>query len=78
MIHCYSVIKFTFSTLATASLALSLDATHFYVGRYASRLTHIKENHKFQKNGVAGFWPEDHSLGLQHTVLDAKANFNLK
>lgn len=50
----------------------------FVVGRYASRLTHIKENHKFQKDGVAGSWPEDESLGLQHIVLDAKANFNLK
>lgn len=46
--------------------------------QYASRLTHIKENHKFQKDGVAGSWPEDQSLGLRHTVLDAKANFNLK
>jgi hypothetical protein len=48
------------------------------VCRYASRLTHIKENHKFQKNGVAGSWPEDQSLGLQHTVLEAKHKFKLK
>ncbi|XP_024382618.1 probable galactinol--sucrose galactosyltransferase 2 isoform X2 [Physcomitrium patens] len=46
--------------------------------QYASRLTHIRENHKFQKDGVPGLWPEDQSLGLQHTVLDAKTNFNLK
>jgi raffinose synthase len=55
------------------------DATAVSQGtQYASRLTHIKENHKFQKDGVAGSWPEDQSLGLQHIVLDAKANFNLK
>ncbi|KAG0623571.1 hypothetical protein M758_3G184100 [Ceratodon purpureus] len=55
------------------------DATAVTQGtQYASRLTHIKENHKFQKDGVAGSWPEDQSLGLRHTVLEAKTNFNLK
>lgn len=55
-----------------------MSLTYEMFCRYASRLTHIKENHKFQKDGVANFWPEDQSLGLRHTVLEAKSNFDLK
>jgi hypothetical protein len=58
-------------------------STHFSHGvatcfRYASRLVHIKENHKFQKNGKDGSWPADPCDGLQHFVEVAKQNYNLK
>lgn len=45
---------------------------------FANRLTHIKENHKFQKDGKDGYRQEDPALGLRHIVTEAKKNHNLK
>lgn len=42
------------------------------------RLTHIKENCKFGKNGKEGEKQEDPTLGIQHTVDIAKNKYNLK
>lgn len=45
---------------------------------YANRLTHIKENHKFQKDGKEGHRVEDPSMGLRHVVMDIKEHHNIK
>lgn len=42
------------------------------------RLTHIKENHKFQKDGKEGEQQEDPTLGIQHVVRMAKEKHHLK
>jgi raffinose synthase len=60
-------------TMARASATAVTQGT-----QYASRLVHIKENHKFQKNGKDGSWPADPCDGLQHFVEVAKQNYNLK
>nr|XP_043640248.1 probable galactinol--sucrose galactosyltransferase 1 isoform X2 [Erigeron canadensis] len=45
---------------------------------YANRLTHIKENHKFQKDGKEGHRVEDPSMGLRHVVTDIKDQHRIK
>ncbi|KAL5737246.1 hypothetical protein ACOSP7_030007 [Xanthoceras sorbifolium] len=45
---------------------------------FANRLTDIKENHKFQKNGKEGHRVEDPALGLRHIVSDIKEKHDLK
>ncbi|WCJ32540.1 seed imbibition 1 [Euphorbia peplus] len=45
---------------------------------FANRLTHIKENYKFQKNGKEGQRVEDPSSGLGHIVTDIKEQHHLK
>lgn len=42
--------------------------------RFASRLTGIKENAKFQKNGLS----TEQVPGLKHVVEDAKEHHNVK
>ncbi|KAK4575511.1 hypothetical protein RGQ29_026463 [Quercus rubra] len=45
---------------------------------FANRLTHIKENHKFQKDGKEGHRVEDPALGLCHIVGEIKDQHALK
>jgi raffinose synthase len=45
---------------------------------FANRLTDIKENYKFQKDGKTGQRQEDPALGLRHIVTEAKESYNLK
>ncbi|KAL0000378.1 hypothetical protein SO802_014159 [Lithocarpus litseifolius] len=45
---------------------------------FANRLTNIKENHKFQKNGKEGHRVEDPALGLCHIVGEIKDQHALK
>ncbi|CAN6696467.1 unnamed protein product [Malus baccata var. baccata] len=45
---------------------------------FANRLTHIKENHKFQKDGKEGHRVEDPALGLRHIVTEIKEKHALK
>lgn len=45
---------------------------------FANRLTNIKENHKFQKDGKEGHRVEDPSLGLRHIVSEIKEKHALK
>lgn len=45
---------------------------------FANRLTHIKENHKFQKDGKEGHRVEDPALGLGHIVSEIKDKHDLK
>lgn len=44
---------------------------------FANRLTHIKENHKFQKNGKQGYSVEDPAMGLRHIVTNIKEQHGL-
>ncbi|KAL5972343.1 flavodoxin-like fold protein [Asimina triloba] len=44
----------------------------------AAKLTNIKENHKFQKNGKEGHREEDLTLGLKHIVSEIKEKHDLK
>ncbi|KAL6562475.1 flavodoxin-like fold protein [Orobanche gracilis] len=45
---------------------------------FANRLTNIKENHKFQKNGKEGERIEDPSMGIRHIVTDIKDQHSVK
>jgi hypothetical protein len=45
---------------------------------FANRLTHIKENHKFQKNGREGHREDDPAKGLTHIVNEIKGKHELK
>ncbi|GFS31702.1 seed imbibition 1 [Actinidia rufa] len=45
---------------------------------FANRLTHIKENHKFQKNGKEGHRVDDPAMGLCHSVSEIKDQHALK
>uniref|UniRef100_A0A0D9X9A6 galactinol--sucrose galactosyltransferase n=1 Tax=Leersia perrieri TaxID=77586 RepID=A0A0D9X9A6_9ORYZ len=45
---------------------------------FANRLTHIKENHKFQLNGRKGHREENPANGLAHIVSEIKGNHELK
>lgn len=45
---------------------------------FANRLTHIKENHKFQKDGKEGYRVEDPAMGLRHIVTEIKDKHTLK
>ncbi|CAL5013218.1 unnamed protein product [Urochloa decumbens] len=45
---------------------------------FANRLTHIKENYKFQKNGREGHREEDPTKGLAHIVNEIKGKHELK
>ncbi|THU71457.1 hypothetical protein C4D60_Mb04t01640 [Musa balbisiana] len=45
---------------------------------FANRLTHIKENHKFQKNGREGHRDEDPANGLAHIVTEVKEKHQVK
>ncbi|KAM0941673.1 putative glycosyl hydrolase 36, aldolase-type TIM barrel, glycoside hydrolase superfamily [Dioscorea sansibarensis] len=45
---------------------------------FANRLTNIKENYKFQKNGKEGHREEDPALGLAHIVSEIKEKHELK
>ncbi|XXG53315.1 hypothetical protein AAC387_Pa03g1425 [Persea americana] len=58
---------------ATGTASKVQDAANF-----ANRLTHIKENHKFQKDGKEGHRVEDPAMGLAHIVSDIKSNHDLK
>ncbi|KAK9080715.1 hypothetical protein SSX86_000473 [Deinandra increscens subsp. villosa] len=56
----------------------SVEAKADNTANYANRLTHIKENHKFQKDGKEGHRVEDPSMGLRHVVTDIKDHHNVK
>lgn len=45
---------------------------------FANRLTHIKENHKFQQNGREGHREDDPAKGLAHIVNEIKGKHELK
>ena len=45
---------------------------------FANRLTHIKEKHKFQKDGKEGHRVDDPALSLGHVITDIKSNNSLK
>lgn len=58
---------------ATSTASKVEDAANF-----SNRLTHIKENHKFQKNGKEDQREEDPALGLAHIVAEIKDKHDLK
>ncbi|KAL7130712.1 hypothetical protein ABFS83_13G151900 [Erythranthe nasuta] len=45
---------------------------------FANRLTNIKENHKFQKNGKEGQRVEDPAMGIRHIVKQVKDQHSVK
>ncbi|CAO2207131.1 unnamed protein product [Urochloa humidicola] len=45
---------------------------------FANRLTHIKENYKFQKNGREGHREDDPAKGLAHIVNEIKGKHDMK
>ncbi|RZC45984.1 hypothetical protein C5167_038925 [Papaver somniferum] len=57
----------------TGIACIAEDAANF-----ANRLTNIKENHKFQKNGKEGQRAEDPAMGLSHIVANIKTKHALK
>ncbi|KAL3503676.1 hypothetical protein ACH5RR_038125 [Cinchona calisaya] len=56
----------------------SAEAKADNTANFANRLTTIKENHKFQKNGKEGYRVEDPALGLRHLVTEIKDKYALK
>nr|GEY26940.1 probable galactinol--sucrose galactosyltransferase 1 [Tanacetum cinerariifolium] len=56
----------------------SFEAKADNTANYTNRLTHIKENHKFQKDGKEGHRVEDPAMGLRHVVTDIKDHHKLK
>ncbi|XP_043703053.1 probable galactinol--sucrose galactosyltransferase 1 isoform X1 [Telopea speciosissima] len=58
---------------ATGIASQKQDAANF-----ANRLTHIKENHKFQKNGKEDHREDDPAMGLAHIVTEIKDTHALK
>ncbi|GLT79529.1 hypothetical protein SLA2020_510140 [Shorea laevis] len=63
------------------SVAMDPNGTEFKAdnaANFANRLTHIKENHKFQKNGKEGYGIENPDQGLRHLVTDIKEKHALK
>lgn len=45
---------------------------------FANRLTNIKENHKFQKDGKEGGRVEDPAMGIRHIVTEMKDQHSVK
>ncbi|KAK6149464.1 hypothetical protein DH2020_016989 [Rehmannia glutinosa] len=45
---------------------------------FANRLTNIKENHKFQKDGKVGERVEDPAMGIRHIVTEIKDQHSVK
>ncbi|XP_068643637.1 probable galactinol--sucrose galactosyltransferase 1 [Aristolochia californica] len=45
---------------------------------FANRLTHIKENHKFQRNGNEGHREEDPAMGFSHIISEIKQKHDVK
>lgn len=45
---------------------------------FANRLTNIKENHKFQKDGKKGERVEDPAMGIGHIVTEIKDQHSVK
>ncbi|KHG13163.1 putative galactinol--sucrose galactosyltransferase 1 -like protein [Gossypium arboreum] len=63
------------------SVAMDSHGTEFRAdnaANFANRLTNIKENHKFQKDGKEGHRVEDPALGLRHIVTEIKQKHALK
>ncbi|XP_012464745.2 probable galactinol--sucrose galactosyltransferase 1 [Gossypium raimondii] len=63
------------------SVAMDSHGTEFRAdnaANFANRLTNIKENHKFQKDGKEGHRVEDPALGLCHIVTEIKQKHALK
>ncbi|KAK8490547.1 hypothetical protein V6N11_055774 [Hibiscus sabdariffa] len=63
------------------SVSMDANGTEFKAdnaANFANRLTHIKENHKFQKDGKEGHRVEDPALGLRHIVNEIKQKHALK
>ncbi|XWS11427.1 hypothetical protein CRYUN_Cryun38cG0082200 [Craigia yunnanensis] len=63
------------------SVGMDANGTEFKAdnsANFANRLTHIKENHKFQKDGKEGHRVEDPALGLRHIVTEIKEKHSLK
>nr|DAD24350.1 TPA_asm: hypothetical protein HUJ06_025814 [Nelumbo nucifera] len=58
--------------------ANGIDSNLPYAANFANRLTHMKENHKFQKNGKEGLREEDPAMGLAHVVTEIKEKHALK
>ncbi|XP_022857614.1 probable galactinol--sucrose galactosyltransferase 1 [Olea europaea var. sylvestris] len=56
------------------SIASKADNT----ANFANRLTNIKENHKFQKDGQEGHRVEDPAMGIQHIVNKIKDEHSVK
>jgi raffinose synthase len=52
--------------------------TVYSVNSFANRLIHIKENHKFQKNGKEGHREDDPVKGLANIVNEIKGKHELK
>ncbi|KAI6690747.1 hypothetical protein NL676_027575 [Syzygium grande] len=63
------------------SVGMDLSSKGSYAdnsANFANRLTHIKENHKFQKNGQEGSRVDDPALGLCHIITEIKQEHALK
>lgn len=56
----------------------SVEAKFDDTANFSNRLIHIKENHKFQKDGGEGSEVDDQSIGFHQIVTEIKDQFSLK
>ncbi|XAR56837.1 hypothetical protein NMG60_11037458 [Bertholletia excelsa] len=56
----------------------SIESKADNTANFANRLTHIKENHKFQKDGKEGHRIDDPAMGLRHIVTEIKDQRDVK
>ncbi|KAL2523833.1 putative galactinol--sucrose galactosyltransferase 1 [Abeliophyllum distichum] len=57
---------------------VSIEAKADNTANFANRLTNIKENHKFQKDGQEGHRVEDPAMGIRHIVNEIKDEHSVK
>lgn len=68
----------TFSYILVVLFFTSSYTSHILVSSFANRLTNIKENHKFQKDGIEGERIEDPAMGIKHIVSEIKDQHSVK
>lgn len=61
-----------------ASYLLAAENQYSFVSSFSNRLIHVKENHKFQKDGGESSEVDDQSIGFRQIVTEIKEQFSLK
>jgi len=74
----YSFSEFNYQIVIQSLLVDQVHFLAFISNSFANRLTNIKENHKFQKDGKEGERVEDPALGLRHITNEIKQEHDIK
>lgn len=68
----------TFSFVLSVCSFINCCTLPILASSFANRLTDIKENHKFQKDGIEGERIEDPAMGIRHIVSEIKDQHSVK